>query len=264
MPAGLKEELRRFWDTEELYWQTLASDDPVTTRNRQKAAAFIPDGSMVLDVACGNAANAGLIQGRRSYFGIDLSFTLVHRAVQPSLPLVCGDADSLPFRRGAFQAAIATYALEHAVDPVRMLAEMCRIVRDRGQIVLLGPAWDFPFWYPNALQSRAQNWRWRLWYTLRRFRGQLAGYCFGRLPFFTIDHPDALHREFVCDADAVYIVWTYEVIRQMKRWGCRLTHWEVDDRLFGTNPAVRWFKRLLMLLPPYHYAGSTVLLVFER
>jgi hypothetical protein len=62
----------------------------------------------------------------------------------------------------------------------------------------------------------------------------------------------------------VYIVWSYEVIRQMKRWGFRLIHSEVDDRLLGTNGGVRVLKRILFLLPMYRLAGSTALMVFER
>jgi len=68
----------------------------------------------------------------------------------------------------------------------------------------------------------------------------------------------------VCDADAVYVVWMYEVVRQMKRWGCRLIHDEVDDRLLGTRAWARRLKQFLLGLPPYRWAGSAVLLVFER
>jgi hypothetical protein len=50
----------------------------------------------------------------------------------------------------------------------------------------------------------------------------------------------------------------------MRRWGFRLIHSEVDDRLVGTNTAVRLLKRLLFLLPLYRLAGSTVLMVFGR
>ena len=87
---------------------------------------------------------------------------------------------------------------------------------------------------------------------------------FGRLPFETVEEPDIFLREFEIDADAVYVVWSYEVIRQMKRWGFRLIHSEVDDRLLGTNSAVRLLKQLLFLLPMYRLAGSTVMMIFER
>jgi hypothetical protein len=43
-----------------------------------------------------------------------------------------------------------------------------------------------------------------------------------------------------------------------------LVHAEVDDRMWGTKASVRLLKRMLYLLPPYRYAGSTALLVFER
>ncbi len=262
--AVLKAHLRSFWDSHQPYWDAVSTEASASSVHRQRAASFVPDGTAVLDIACGSAANSYWLEGRCRYFGADLSQLGLHRAIRPSLKLACADADQLPFRPGAFDVAISTYALEHAVDPIQMLREMCRVVRPGGRIVLLGPSWDFPFWYPNALRSRAQSRLWRLGYTLQRFGGQLRGWLFGRLPFFAIDHPDALDREFVYDADAAYVTWTYEVILQMKRWGCRLLHWEVDDRLLGTLPAVIWLKRFLMMLPPYRYAGSTVLLVFER
>ncbi len=188
----------------------------------------------------------------------------LRRAIDPSLMLVCGDADCFPFRDGTFDAAFCTFALEHAVNPLQFLRETHRVVRPGGRIVLLGPSWDFPFWYPNALRSRAVDLRWRMKYTANRWAKQMAGWLFGTLPFCVIEDPDVFRSEWVHDSDAVYIVWTYEVIRQVKRWGCRLVHWEVDDRQLGTRAEVRVFKRLLMLLPPYRRAGGTVLLVFEK
>ena len=68
---------------------------------------------------------------------------------------------------------------------------------------------------------------------------------------------------FDFDSDVTYIVWSYEVIRQMKRWGFRLIHSDVDERLLGTNSAVRLLKQLLFLLAMYRLTGSTVLMVFE-
>jgi hypothetical protein len=50
----------------------------------------------------------------------------------------------------------------------------------------------------------------------------------------------------------------------MRKWGCRLIVGEADTPLLGENALVRLGKRLLMKLPAYRYAGSTVLLVFEK
>jgi len=217
-----------------------------------------------LDAACGSAANAFWLAPKCRYFGADISQSGLRRASRPGLRLACGDGDQLPFANASFDAAISTFALEHAVNPVHMLEELHRVVRPGGRIVLLGPSWDLPFWYPNSVRSKAQNPVWRLAYTTRRMAGQLGGWLLGALPFLIVEDPDVFHSEFINDADAVYVVWSYEVIRQMKRWGCRLVHCEVDDRMLGSHWAVRLFKHMLFLLPPFRYAGSTVLMVFER
>jgi ubiquinone/menaquinone biosynthesis C-methylase UbiE len=261
---ALKHKLVEFWNTHQPYWDGMTEELSANSPNRRKAASYIPDGTRVLDVACGSAANSYWLAEKCQYFGSDISQTGLHRASRPGLRLACGDADQLPFASASFDAAISTFALEHAVNPVQMLREMHRVVRPGGRIVLLGPSWDLPFWYPNALRSKAQKYSWRIAYTAKRFLGQVRGWFLGSLPFFIIDDPDAFHREFIFDADAVYIVWSYEVIEQMKRWGCRLVYCDVDDRMLGTRSIVRLFKRLLFLFPPYRYAGSSVLMVFER
>jgi len=256
----LKHRLVEFWNTQPLYWDGITDDSP----HRERAASFIPQGSCILDVACGSAANAIWLTRRGTYFGADISQLGLRRAQHKNLQLICADAEKLPFAHSSFDAVISTYALEHCVHPARVLREMSRVVRPNGRIVLLGPSWDLPFWYPNALQSCAGTPGWRRSYTWKRLLGQLRGWLLGRLPFFIIEDPDALRLPFVYDADAVYVVWSYEVIQVMKSWGLRLVHCDVDDRMLGTHAAVRLFKRLLYRLPPYRYAGSTILMVFER
>jgi SAM-dependent methyltransferase len=260
----LKQRLKIFWNMQQEYWDMLSSSESLESPSRQRAAAFLLPGESVLDVACGTAANSAWLGNRCQYFGVDLSIKALRQQVSPSLRLACGDADYLPFRSDSFDAAVATYVLEHAVEPIKTLQEMCRVVKPGGRIVLLGPAWDFPFWFPNSLRSRSGNHLWRLRYSLGRFWRQLMGWWFGQLPFDKVVEPDAFTSKFIHDADAVYIVWTYEVVRLMKRSGHRLLHWEVDDQMLGTVPIVRSFKRALTHIPMYRYSGSTVLLVFEK
>lgn len=262
--GSLKERLHTFWSSHQDYWDMTASNQFVEAAPRQRATSYVPTGGSVLDVACGTAANSVWLKDECRYFGVDVSVKALQQPIHPSLQLACGDAEDLPFRPESFDAIVSTYVLEHAVEPIKTLQEMCRVAKPKGRIILLGPAWDFPFWFPNSLRSKAGNPRWRLRYTLGRFWRQLMGWWLGQLPFERVNEPDAFYSEFICDADAVYIVWTYEVVRLMKRWGYKLLHWEVDDRMLGTNAVVRTFKRLLSWLPIYRYAGSTVLLVFEK
>ncbi len=262
--ARLKSKLREFWNSQSAYWDLMTEEMAVNSGNRAKAASFIPEGSRILDVACGSASNCVWLLKRGKYFGTDISQSGLRRAQSAELQLACADAEALPFAEGSFDAVISTYALEHSVNPLQMLQELVRVVRRGGRIVLLGPAWDFPFWYPNSLLTRARSVSWRLRYTVKRFAGQVKALLGGRSPYFIIEEPDAFTEPFVHDADAVHVVWSYEVIRQMKCWGCKVVHVEVDNQLVGSNSLVRLGKRLLMLLPAYRHAGSTLLMVFDR
>jgi SAM-dependent methyltransferase len=262
--ASLKARLLDFWNAQERDRDAGIDEAAASLTSRGKLASFIPEGSKILDVACGTTANLKWFAPRGDYFGTDVSIGFLRLGYKPERQLTCADAEALPFRDGCFDVSTLTFALEHTVDPVGVLREMCRVVGQKGRVMLLGPTWDLPFWYPNALASKGKKIGWRIRYTFRRLAGQLMGGTFGRLPFDTVEEPDALSHGFGFDSDVVYIVWSYEVIQQMKRWGFRLIHSEVDDRLLGTNSAVRLLKRLLFLLPMYRLAGSTAMLVFER
>lgn len=260
----LKSRLKAFWNSQELYWSLLTEEIAAESQNRSKAASLISDGSRVLDIACGRAANCVWLMDRTIYFGSDISHNGLSHAQRSGLRLACADAESLPFADASFDATLSTYALEHSVNPAQMLAEMVRVVRPGGRIILLGPAWDFPFWYPNSLITRARNQTWLTAYSFKRLFAQLRAMLGGRLPFLIVDEPDAFTQPFIHDSDAVYVVWSYEVIRQMKSWGCRLLTAEADTPLLGKSTVGRFVKRAMMLLPAYRAAGSTILMAFER
>jgi SAM-dependent methyltransferase len=262
--SQLKEQLVKFWDSHEFAREPGVDEAAANLPYRERMASHVPENSRILDIACGTCANARWLLPRGHYYGVDISQGLLRLVRQPGLCLSCADAEKLPYREGTFDAALLTFALEHTVSPVEVLKEMARVVQPGGRIILLGPTWDFPFWYPSALKSRAVKPSWRLRYTAQRTLSQMAGWIFGRLPFLMIEDPDALTSQFEFDGDAVYITWSYEVIEQMKRLGCELVHWETDDQLLGDRLIIRMIKRVLLCLPPYRRAGSTTLLVFER
>jgi SAM-dependent methyltransferase len=262
---SFKKSLLLYWENTETYEKALESEEFVNSPHRQKACSFVSPDGLILDLGCGRGANAVHLRDCR-YVGLDISFSLLPKISLQSRCFVNGDAELLPFRDQTFDGVIATFVLEHSTDPQRLLSEVCRVVRQGGRIVLLGPSWDFPWWYPNSLRSQVGSSSLkRLKYTVKRFIGQIIGWLFGLLPFHTISDPDCLrNEEFVHDADAVYVVWAWEVVKFMSRLGCHLIHWEVDDRLLGHRWFVRLLKHFLLRLPLYQYAGSTLFLVFER
>jgi len=86
--------------------------------------------------------------------GVDLSrqmlAALAGRDV-PNLSLVRGDATRLPFRDGAFDAAVCVHVL-HLVDSRAVLEDLLRLVRPGG-MVLLGRDWIDPGSFAGMLRN---------------------------------------------------------------------------------------------------------------
>jgi demethylmenaquinone methyltransferase/2-methoxy-6-polyprenyl-1,4-benzoquinol methylase len=60
----------------------------------------------------------------------------VGRRREPGLPFVAGDALRLPFADGSFDAVTISFGLRNTADPVAALAEMARVTRPGGRLVI--------------------------------------------------------------------------------------------------------------------------------
>lgn len=111
-----------------------------------------PSGGRILDVGCGTGALAGRLQAAGfSVTGIDPSQGMldVLARTHEGVTGTRADGAALPFDEGSFDMAITVAALHHVADPAavqRTLAEMVRVVRPAGQVVV----WDHnprnPYW----------------------------------------------------------------------------------------------------------------------
>lgn len=91
----------------------------------------------VLEVGCGT----GLLLERiarfaRSAKGIDLSEGMLEKARARSLDVTLGSATDLPFADASFDVACSFKVLPHVRDIERALAEMTRVVRPGGMVVI--------------------------------------------------------------------------------------------------------------------------------
>jgi len=119
----------------------------------------------VADVGCGNGAYLAEL-GRRGHagqaVGVDLSAGMLQAArdAAPGVSVLRGDASRLPLADGCADVALAPHMLYHVPDPLAALAELRRVTRPGGRVLVvlngtdhlrqlreligveLGPAWD--------------------------------------------------------------------------------------------------------------------------
>jgi demethylmenaquinone methyltransferase / 2-methoxy-6-polyprenyl-1,4-benzoquinol methylase len=107
----------------------------------------------VLDVATGTGAVARelLAQKQCTVVGLDQSPEMLaeaRRRLPPSVVLMEGRAEQLPFPDAAFDALTFTYLLRYVEDPAAVLEELARVVRPGGTIAGLEFAVPHGVWRP--------------------------------------------------------------------------------------------------------------------
>jgi len=88
----------------------------------------------VLDLGCGHKPYAHLFRWSR-YVGIDLPSNMAKSRVVD----VYASGLALPFPVESFDAVVCAEVLEHVPDPARLLAEVHRVLRPGGHLVLTTP-----------------------------------------------------------------------------------------------------------------------------
>lgn len=133
----------------------------LTARTAQIAG--LRTGHLVLDVASGTGTSATLLAERIGcrVIGVDYSDAAVAAAaeaspaaVAPLVRFVRGDAESLPFGRGMFDAVLCECALCMFPDKARAVAEMRRVLRTGGTVMISDVVADVGE-LPPALRSAA-------------------------------------------------------------------------------------------------------------
>lgn len=112
-------------------------------RRRAADAAAPVGGGAALDIACGTGRLTLELRDRVGSHGrvVGLDFSdrmlAVARATGPAIEWVQGDATALPFDDGSFDAATMAFGLRNLAFPDKGLAEMRRVVRPGGGMVIL-------------------------------------------------------------------------------------------------------------------------------
>lgn len=96
-------------------------------------------GERILDLAAGTGTSSAPFASRgASVVPCDFSLGMleVGRRREPGLAFVAGDALHLPFADASFDAVTISFGLRNTADPVAALAEMARVTRPGGRLVV--------------------------------------------------------------------------------------------------------------------------------
>ena len=114
----------------------------------------------VLDVGVGTGLSLPLYPRHARVIGVDLSGSMlreaqkkVNREYLRHVTLLEMDAGHLAFPDNTFDVVIAAFVISVVPDPIRMLAEMKRVSKPEGQIVIINH-----FQSENRLMARFEEW----------------------------------------------------------------------------------------------------------
>ncbi|BEL11015.1 bifunctional 3-demethylubiquinone 3-O-methyltransferase/2-octaprenyl-6-hydroxy phenol methylase [Actinoplanes sichuanensis] len=104
-------------------------------------AALVPPaarpGLVLVDAGCGGGLLAPHLRGKGyRHIGVDLRRTGLAQAVSHGMTAVNGDVTALPLRAGGADVVVAGEVLEHVTDLPGTVAELCRVLRPGGLVVL--------------------------------------------------------------------------------------------------------------------------------
>jgi malonyl-CoA O-methyltransferase len=125
----------------------------------------------VLDVGCGKGRFARIVRQHNPDARVvcfDLALNML-KCVDPGLLPCAGSMTALPFAAASFDGVYATESLEHAVDIETAVAEMTRVLRPGGRLVIIDK--NAEHWGKLATPA------WEKWFHRRELEKLLARHC---------------------------------------------------------------------------------------
>jgi 2-polyprenyl-3-methyl-5-hydroxy-6-metoxy-1,4-benzoquinol methylase len=186
-------------------------------------------GARVLDVGCGvGQVVARLTEAGFEAYGVDVSEPNIARAKQFCPRCQIYDGRTLPFADNYFASVGALNVLEHVEEPETFIAELVRVVRPGGKIVLSSPnffrVFGFRDYHPKmrGIGNKLKNWR-RLREKQRQMRANPESARFDRMT-------PIVKEPFTPDDDAIVATNPLEMKFFLERNGCTIERVECTDR----------------------------------
>lgn len=196
---GLRGEIRRSFDEASHDEEHFPSTIDPRILHVQVLLKFFGDltDKSVLDVGCGKGRFARVLRERNPgvrISGLDISEEML-ACVPAGVNRVAGMMTELPFAASTFDCIYATESLEHAVETDRAVAEMCRVLKPGGKLVII--------------DKNAEHWgrfktpKWERWFERRELEKLLERDCASVRSEFLSYWEDV-------EPDGLFLIWFAE------------------------------------------------------
>lgn len=142
---GVREEYARLAGEYDQRWSGYIA---ATTERTIRRLSLRP-GDRLLDLGCGTGVLLEQVRARWPAVhavGIDLSWEMLavaQRRLGPKSPLVQADVSNLPFAPGSFDVVVSNSSLHYWPSPRPALAELARVLRQSGRLVITDWCGDY-------------------------------------------------------------------------------------------------------------------------
>jgi len=104
-------------------------------------------GKKVLEVGCGTGRiSSQIVKKKADLTVLDIGENLVRQVCEKySCRGITADACHIPFPDNMFDVVISSECIEHTLEPIQAIREMCRVCREGGSVCITSPN---KIWYP--------------------------------------------------------------------------------------------------------------------
>jgi 2-polyprenyl-6-hydroxyphenyl methylase/3-demethylubiquinone-9 3-methyltransferase len=140
MPSMVRNDPRQYDDLAAEWWRPGGNFELLHWLAGARAALIPPAvgrNALLIDAGCGGGLLAPHLAGKGyRHIGVDLRLPGLAEASKHGVEPVCGDVTALPFATGSADVVAAGEILEHVNDLSATVAELCRVLRPGGLVVL--------------------------------------------------------------------------------------------------------------------------------
>ncbi len=174
-------EYETMYDLEDVYWWYIARRQLAVEIVERELRSKNIESARILDVGCGTGSNLEAFARLGRATGIDMSAGALGFCMRRGVTSVALSAiETLPFADATFDVVTAMDVLEHTDDDLAALAELRRVCKPGGMLLVTVPAYGF-MWseHDEALKHRRR-------YTAHELRNKLSnrGFAIERSSYF--------------------------------------------------------------------------------